>query len=63
MIKYQLEEFNDKKADPTIDYIVIPQSQKDHNKEYNQLLESYEALGYRESQYSSAHVYILEKVK
>ena len=54
---------NDKKADPTIDYIVIPQSQKDQNEEYNQLLESYEALGYRESQYSSAHVYILEKAK
>lgn len=54
---------NDKKADPTIDYIVIPQSQKDQTEEYNQLLTSYEALGYRESQYSSAHVYILEKTK
>ena len=54
---------NDKKVDPTIDYIVIPQSQKDQNKEYNQLLASYEALGYRESQYSSAHVHILEKAK
>lgn len=58
---YDIFYHNDKKADDSIDYIVIPREQKGNNKVYDSIIESYESLGYKESKYATKELFILEK--
>lgn len=58
---YDIFYHNDKKADDSIDYIVIPREQKGNNKVYDPIIESYESLGYKESKYATKELFILEK--
>ena len=58
---YDIFYHNDKKADDSIDYIVIPREQKGNNKVYDPIIESYESLGYKESKYVTKELFILEK--
>ena len=58
---YDIFYHNDKKADDSIDYIVIPREQKGNNKVYDPIIESYESLGYKESKYTTKELFILEK--
>ena len=52
---------NQRKADPSIDYVVIPREQKGKNDVYDPLITSYETLGYKESKYATKELFILEK--
>ena len=58
---YDIFYHNNKKADDSIDYIVIPREQKGNNKVYDPIIESYESLGYKESKYTTKELFILEK--
>ena len=58
---YDIFYHNDKKADDSIDYIVIPREQKGNNKVYDPIIESYESLGYKESKYATKELFILER--
>ena len=58
---YDIFYHNQRKADATIDYIVIPREQKGKNEVYDLLIASYESLGYKESKYATKEIFILEK--
>ena len=58
---YDIFYHNQRKADTTIDYVVIPREQKGKNKVYDPLIASYESLGYKESKYATKELFILEK--
>ena len=58
---YDIFYHNQRKADTTIDYVVIPREQKGKNKVYDPLIASYESLGYKESKYATKEIFILEK--
>ena len=58
---YDIFYHNQRKADPSIDYIVIPREQKGKNDVYDPLITSYETLGYKESKYATKELFILEK--
>ena len=58
---YDIFYHNQRKADPSIDYIVIPREQKGKNDVYDSVIASYETLGYKESKYATKELFILEK--
>ena len=58
---YDIFYHNQRKADPSIDYVVIPREQKGKNDVYDPLITSYETLGYKESKYATKELFILEK--
>ena len=58
---YDIFYHNQRKADSTIDFLVIPREQKGKNKVYDSLIASYESLGYKESKYATNELFILEK--
>ena len=58
---YDIFYHNQRKADATIDYVVIPREQKGKNEVYDPLITSYESLGYKESKYATKEIFILEK--
>ena len=58
---YDIFYHNQRKADATIDYVVIPREQKGKNEVYDPLIASYESLGYKESKYATKEIFILEK--
>ena len=58
---YDIFYHNQRKADSTIDFLVIPREQKGKNKVYDSLIASYESLGYKESKYATKELFILEK--
>lgn len=58
---YDIFYHNQRKADPLIDYVVIPREQKGKNDVYDPIIASYEELGYKESKYATKELFILEK--
>ena len=58
---YDIFYHNQRKADPSIDYVVIPREQKGKNDVYDPIIASYEELGYKESKYATKELFILEK--
>ena len=58
---YDIFYHNQRKADATIDYVIIPREQKGKNEVYDPLIASYESLGYKESKYATKEIFILEK--
>ena len=58
---YDIFYHNQRKADPSIDYVVIPREQKGKNDVYDSVIASYETLGYKESKYATKELFILEK--
>lgn len=58
---YDIFYHNQRKADPSIDYVVIPREQKGKNDVYDPVIASYETLGYKESKYATKELFILEK--
>lgn len=58
---YDIFYHNQRKADPLIDYVVIPRVQKGKNDVYDPIIASYEELGYKESKYATKELFILEK--
>ena len=58
---YDIFYHNQRKADASIDYVVIPREQKGKNEVYDPLIASYESLGYKESKYATKEIFILEK--
>ena len=60
-VLYDIFYHNQRKADPSIDYIVIPREQKGKNDVYDSVIASYETLGYKESKYATKELFILEK--
>ena len=58
---YDIFYHNQRKADPLIDYVVIPREQKGKNDVYDPIVASYEELGYKESKYATKELFILEK--
>ena len=58
---YDIFYHNQRKADLSIDYVVIPREQKGKNDVYDPLITSYETLGYKESKYATKELFILEK--
>lgn len=60
-VLYDIFYHNQRKADPLIDYVVIPREQKGKNDVYDPIIASYEELGYKESKYATKELFILEK--
>lgn len=58
---YDIFYHNQRKADPSMDYVVIPREQKGKNDVYDPIIASYEELGYKESKYATKELFILEK--
>lgn len=58
---YDIFYHNQREADSTIDFLVIPREQKGKNKVYDSVIASYESLGYKESKYATKELFILEK--
>ncbi len=58
---YDIFYHNQRKADPSIDYIVIPREQKGKNDVYDSVIASYATLGYKESKYATKELFILER--
>ena len=57
---YDIFYHNQREADSTIDFLVIPREQKGKNKVYDSVIASYESLGYKESKYATKELFILE---